>query len=64
MDIESAEKEVFEAGIDNWITKVGCLVVELHDRYKPGCSKTAFKELSNYNFELHLRGENLFFTLL
>lgn len=38
MDIEGAEKEVFEAS-QPWIDKVGTLLVELHDRFKPGCSE-------------------------
>jgi FkbM family methyltransferase len=36
MDIEGAEKEVFEAC--DWIGNVRCLMIELHDRYKSGCS--------------------------
>src|SRR5579862_1928443 len=35
MDIEGAEKEVFESC--DWIDHVGCLMIELHDRDKPGC---------------------------
>ena len=36
MDIEGAEKEVFEAC--DWMPSVRCLMIELHDRLKPGCS--------------------------
>jgi hypothetical protein len=36
VDIEGAEKEVFEDC--DWMQHVGCLVIELHDRSKPGCS--------------------------
>lgn len=36
MDIEGAEKEVFENG--DWVDNIRCLVIELHDRHKPGCS--------------------------
>jgi len=35
LDIEGAEKEVFEAG--DWIESVRVIAVELHDRVKPGC---------------------------
>ena len=35
VDIEGAEKEVF--GTCDWIGSVRCLVIELHDRFKPGC---------------------------
>jgi FkbM family methyltransferase len=34
MDIEGAEKEVFESC--NWIDGIGTLIIETHDRFKPG----------------------------
>jgi FkbM family methyltransferase len=37
VDIEGAEKEVFEHSAE-WIDRVGCVMVETHDRDKPGCS--------------------------
>jgi FkbM family methyltransferase len=36
VDIEGAEKEVFESC--DWIENVRCLMIELHDRLKPGSS--------------------------
>lgn len=59
MDIESAEKEVFEAGISKWSGITKMLILELHDRYKPGCSKAVFTELVKYNFSTTFRGENI-----
>lgn len=38
IDIEGAEREVFK-GKPDWISKVGLLMIELHDRFKPGCSE-------------------------
>ncbi len=35
MDIEGAEREVFESA--EWIDAVRCLIIELHDRFRPGC---------------------------
>lgn len=37
MDIEGGEKEIFEHS-EEWMDRVGVLVVELHDRICPGCS--------------------------
>jgi hypothetical protein len=37
VDIEGAEKEVFAAC--DWMDSVRCLMIELHDRFKPGCSE-------------------------
>lgn len=42
IDIEGAEKEVFENSA-KWIDKVEMVMAELHDNLKPGCSK-AFSE--------------------
>lgn len=36
VDIEGAEKEVFERC--NWLDRIRAIVIELHDRFKPGCS--------------------------
>jgi FkbM family methyltransferase len=36
VDIEGAEKEVFE--FCDWMGSVRCLAIELHDRFKPGAS--------------------------
>ena len=32
IDIEGAEKEVFEGDVGRWISRVNLLVLELHDR--------------------------------
>ncbi len=37
IDIEGAEKEVFEKC--DWQSRIGSFVIELHDRFKLGCSK-------------------------
>jgi len=36
IDIEGAEQEVFED--PRWLSGVKCLMIELHDRFRPGCS--------------------------
>jgi Methyltransferase FkbM domain len=58
VDIEGAEKEVFESC--PWISKVRVLAIELHDRVRIGCSlavKTAAK-----GFQSNERGEVTFFA--
>jgi len=50
LDIEGAEKEVF-ADSKNWLSKVRVLIVELHDRFKPGCSQSFYSAISNFDFE-------------
>jgi FkbM family methyltransferase len=61
IDIEGAEKEVFESGYEEWLPKTRCLIIELHDRKKHGCSKNLFTALSKYDFSFYHRGENLIF---
>ncbi|MFM7671950.1 MAG: FkbM family methyltransferase [Bacteroidota bacterium] len=61
LDIEGAEKEVFRDGFDSWLPRTKLLIVELHDRMVPGCSKSLFNAVSNYDFDCETRWENLIF---
>ena len=61
LDIEGAEKQVFANGYQDWLPHTRLLIVELHDRMVPGCSKSFFSAVCQYNFRMELRGENLFF---
>lgn len=58
IDIEGAEKELFEH-CEAWIGRVDALIVELHDRMKPGCSDSF--NTGALGFEMKWRrGENEF----
>ena len=59
IDIEGAEKEVFETA-QTWIHKVGMIVIELHDRFKPGCSDTVRRATTSFESTWE-HGENTFF---
>lgn len=39
MDIEGGEIEVFNGG-GAWLDRVGLLIAELHERYRPGCDRS------------------------
>ena len=58
VDIEGAEKEVFESC--DWMGHVRALIVELHDRFKPGCSTAVAAVTSGYS-KLE-RGEMTFYV--
>ncbi|OLO37173.1 hypothetical protein BTR23_13645 [Alkalihalophilus pseudofirmus] len=58
LNIEGAEKELFSAGYEDWLNKVKILIIELHDRIKPGCSDALFKALEPYNFGSYKKGWN------
>lgn len=60
IDIEGAEREVFE-NTSTWIAKVDSLIVELHDRMKPGCSRNFFNNTNGFDDEWR-QGENFFLT--
>jgi FkbM family methyltransferase len=58
IDIEGAEKDLFEH-CETWIARVDALIVELHDRMKPGCSDSF--NTGALGFEMKWRrGENEF----
>lgn len=57
LDIEGAEKEVFETS-ERWIGRVGSIMVELHDHLKPGCS-VAFLSATNGFSEKSMKGETV-----
>ncbi len=58
IDIESAEKEVFEAICDDWIRSVRIFAIEFHDRMKPGTSRAFYRAVINYEFSQYNLGEN------
>ena len=59
IDIEGSEKEVFESC--DWISDVRCVMIDLHDRIKPGCSEAVnsviqgFTKLQRGGTTLYLR---------
>ena len=57
VDIEGGEKELF-ANSAGWIDKVGAIIIELHDRYRVGCSRNFYLATRTFEVEMH-RGENV-----
>ena len=62
IDIEGSEKEVFSEGYEPWLKKTKCLIIEVHDGLKKGCSKSVFKATTYFNFSFKRSGENLVFV--
>lgn len=56
IDIEGAEKELFEH-CGGWIGRTHALIVELHDRMKPGCTAAFAAGTAGFDFAWQ-RGEN------
>lgn len=61
LDIEGAEKELF-SGNTKWLKQVKMVILELHERYAPGCTELITNVLESYNFKKTLyKGENVIF---
>lgn len=58
VDIEGAEKEVFETC--DWMGHVQCLMVELHDRFRHGCREAV--TAVTHEFSSQERGETTIFV--
>lgn len=58
VDIEGAEKELFETNTD-WIRRVKHLEVETHDRFQPSSTKAVFKALEGFKYSVKLKNENM-----
>jgi FkbM family methyltransferase len=57
LDIEGSEKEVL-ASSASWIADVGAICIELHDRFKPGCSREFYRAVRDFPIEFQ-RGETV-----
>jgi FkbM family methyltransferase len=62
IDIEGAEKELFSYNFESWLPKVRCIVIELHDLYRPGCATAFFKAISSRQFNMFCKGEDIVIT--
>lgn len=62
VDIEGSEYEVFSDNYD-WISKIRMLVIETHDRFKPGSEKIVVNCMQKFGFDYEKIGEDLVFTV-
>jgi len=59
LDIEGAEKEIFTENYEEWLGRVKVLIIELHEKMKPGCREVFYSAVRRYNFAERKRGENI-----
>jgi len=59
IDIEGAEKELFSYNYQEWLPKVKCIMIELHDGDHPGCTTAVFRAIAQRDFTLFCQGENV-----
>lgn len=58
MDVEGAELEVFNHS-DNWIEKINMIIIETHDRFKPGCKESVERATRKFFPKKYHSGEKL-----
>ena len=63
LDIEGAERELFNTAAESWIEAVGQIIIELHDRYVAGCAFAMYSHLAHNPFVQEIQGENIFINL-
>jgi len=59
IDIEGSELELFTDNYEDWLPRTRVIMIETHDRFRPGCSRSLFKALSNYNFQVSYNGNTM-----
>ena len=52
LDIEGSEKDIFESNVEAWIGKVRVMIIELHDRFKPGCTASVINAACKNGFDI------------
>ncbi len=61
IDIEGAEKIVFENNYKNWLPKTKFGFLELHEHYAEGVTDLVHSRLNSFDFKVTNSGENLVF---
>jgi FkbM family methyltransferase len=61
LDIETSEKNLFSSAYQDWLPLVKTIIIELHDRMEPGCSKPFFEAINKTfkRYNLSIEGENV-----
>jgi FkbM family methyltransferase len=59
LDIEGSEKVLFEGDCDRWLPFVRCVIIELHDRMVPGCTRAVFRAIGRHHFSCSRKGDKL-----
>lgn len=63
INIEGAEAALFEKNYTGWLSKTNYLLIELHDHMRKGCSRSLFKALEPFDYEVSTRGFSLLIKL-
>jgi FkbM family methyltransferase len=61
IDIEGAEQEIFSQGAEEWLPRANLVIVDAHDRFRPGTEEAVRRVMQPMFEELPRSGETLFF---
>lgn len=61
IDIEGAEVDIFNKDARLWLSRTNVLIIELHDRFRPGCREAVHEAMKSFGFMSFKRAENTFF---
>ena len=59
LDVEGSEVAILSENIDQWIDKIGTLIIEIHQDIAPKSARVLFQAFAERDFHLSWRGENL-----
>jgi hypothetical protein len=59
IDIEGSEYELFHSDYEDWLDKVGVVIIEVHERLHPGITAIVSNIMRAYAFKESRIGENL-----
>jgi len=62
IDIEGAEARVF-SGDSSWLDITRSIIVELHDRFEPGCARAFYGAIGKFPFLQDIDGESVIVRL-
>jgi FkbM family methyltransferase len=62
IDIEGAELDIFNKDARLWLARTNVLIIELHDRFRPGCKAAVHDAMRSFGFMAFKRAENTFFV--
>ena len=52
LDVEGAEREIFDADDLDWMSITHAIMIELHDRFRPGCEAAFLNAARRFGFEI------------
>lgn len=55
LDIEGAEREIFDFGDLDWMNRTHAIMIELHDRFRPGCEAVFLDAIRRFGFTITQR---------